>query len=862
MESLSTVEAGDVYGPYRVVRPLGAGGMGTVLLAEDPRLRRFVALKTCAGHSASQEAREHVLREARAAAQLSHPNIAAVHDVLDLDGQLIIVFEFVEGETLAERLRRGRLPVPEVIRIGEQIADGLAAAHAAGIIHRDLKPANVMLTRDGRAKVLDFGIARSAEIDSAETGSLVTTSSLFAGTPAYAAPEQWLGEPLGAHTDIFSLGLVLFEMLSGRRPFDAPSRLSMMQHVIEAPRPHISELNELVPPSVDALITSMLARDPADRPASAREIATTLRSIDRDLPLSQRALPIARRPLPRPWILAAAVALVAAIAALIVPLRLPRQVRSQTVPVVAVLPLANVTGTPTNDYLAAGIADTLTTSLASLSGITVLSRAAVMSAARTTTEPTQLAKELGATYVVEGNVQQSGDRIRISANLVRPDQSVAWADSVEGSFDHVFELQAHLATALGRALALQVSPAERAKIAEQPTRNPDALAAYYRGRALLERRDLKGNTDAALAAFDDAVRLDPDFAIAHAARGDTLWARYIETRDPRDAEGAIAAGTTALRLDPTRANVRYSLAVSLAGSGRVEEAVDEFNRALALQPNYDDARRALGNVLAENGRLEDAVVEYRKAIALRPNYWEHYSALGVALYQAARYDEALDAFGRAAELQPASGFTYQQLGAVYQAKGDLDRALAMYQKATSIAPIPQAYTNMGALLHQRGRYAEAVHAYQQSLALRPNSHATQRNLGDSLRRLGRLQEANHAYEAAAEIVGRELRVNPHNRRNRAFLAVYLAKLGRKDAAEREITEARAGDVPDVQVIYRAAVVYALVGDRTQALRNLGEAIDRGYTRKTAAEDEDFRSLQAMPEFQRLVAPQPSTGGKP
>ncbi len=268
------------YGPYRVVGPLGGGGMGTVLLAEDSRLGRRVALKTFTGDAAATvQAREQLLREARAAARLSHPSIAAVHDVLDVAGELVIVFEYVEGETLAARLKRGRLAVADALRIGEQLADGLAEAHAHGIIHRDLKPGNVMLTPQGRAKILDFGIAHTTSLENEETSPVLQSGpGVYAGTPAYAAPEQWLGEPLGPHTDLYALGVLLFEMLGGRRPFHTPSRLALMQQVVEAPRPHIREINEHVPASIDALVDNMLARDPARRPAGARDIANLLRS--------------------------------------------------------------------------------------------------------------------------------------------------------------------------------------------------------------------------------------------------------------------------------------------------------------------------------------------------------------------------------------------------------------------------------------------------------------------------------------------------------------------------------------------------------------------------------------------------------
>jgi eukaryotic-like serine/threonine-protein kinase len=845
---------GHTYGPYRVIRPLGGGGMGTVLLAEDERLGRFVALKTFTGRAAATaHAREQLLREARAAARLAHPNIAAVHDVLDIGGETVIVFEYCEGETLAARLSRGRLSVGEALRIGGQLADGLAAAHTQGIVHRDLKPSNVMLTADGRVKILDFGIAHSMALDNEETSPALTPAGMYAGTPAYAAPEQWLGEPVGAFTDIFALGLLLFEMLGGRLPFDSASRLRLMQQVIEAPRPHVRELNAHVPPSIDALIDSMLSREPAQRPAAARDVAAILRSIERDLPALSPAVPPVRSWLNR-WTVGAGVALLVLLAALVNTVRAPEAPGTAPMPVVAVLPLFNATGDEGKDYLAAGLGDSLTTSLASLNGITVISRAAVMSIWTRETEPAKIAKELGASYLVEGGVQQAGDRIRLSVTLVRPDRSVAWGHSVEGADNRVFELQMQLAAALGGALSVQVSAAERAKLAQEPTSSPEALAAYWRGRALLDRRDIKGNTDAALAAFDDAVRLDPSFAIAHAARGEALWARYTDTRDTAAAQQAVAAGTTALRLDPNVPAVRYSLAVSLAGTGRLDEAVDELQRALSLQPNYDDARRELGSVLARKGRLDDAIAEYRKAIELRPDYWGHHSALGFSLFQAARYEEAATAYRRVIALQPDSAVGYQQLGTVYQAMGRNAEALEHYERSLAIRPSPQAYSNLGAFHHARGDYEKAVEAYRAAIAMRPNSAATHRNLGDAFRRLGRQAEARRAYAEAARLAEAALTVNPLDAGTLSSLALYLAKRGDAESARARLDDALRLAPHDVQILYRAAAIHALAGRRSQAIDALTAALAGGISRQTAAEDDDFSSLMTDPAFLRVVQP--------
>ena len=282
-------------GPYRVVRALGRGGMGTVLLAEDSRLSRLVALKTFSGPEArSEHARAQLLSEARAAAGLSHPNIASVHDVLDVDGQVVIVFEFVEGDTLASRLEKGALPAGAALAMAGQLADALAAAHGQGIIHRDLKPGNIILTSDDRAKVLDFGIARVMPKDASAHTTAQTSPAMFVGTVGYAAPEQCLGQPVDARADIFSLAVVLFEMLAGRRPFPGEDATSVMRAMLQGEPPHIADAIPSISPALDNLITRALSRNPLHRPETVREFREGLRSIVTD---QRPPVPV---PVPRP----------------------------------------------------------------------------------------------------------------------------------------------------------------------------------------------------------------------------------------------------------------------------------------------------------------------------------------------------------------------------------------------------------------------------------------------------------------------------------------------------------------------------------------------------------------------------------
>ena len=847
---------GAALGPYKIVRHLGTGGMGAVWLAEDTRLHRQVALKMVRPADAGgAAARERLMREARAAASLNHPHIATVHDVLDHDDQVVIVLEYVDGETLHTRIKRGPLPPPEAVDIAIQIAKALSTAHAHGIVHRDLKPANVIIGEGGHAKVLDFGLARLLDLGSTQTAAArVETAGVvgFVGTPGYAAPEQMVSSGVDERADLYALGVVLFEMICGRRPFPGHDPLQLATSKLSQEAPALSSTGKLVPPALDRLVAQLLQRDPDDRPASATDVVSQLREVY-GAPSSTELAGVRR---PRFWTSVAAVALIAVLAGFGA-WALGRFARPSidpaAPPVIAVLPLENDSGDPAKDYLAAGIAESLISSLASLPSVTVLSRAAVAEARSRVKDEAAMAKDLGATYVVNGSVQESNGTLKISLHLVKPDRTVAWGDSVEGAFDRIFELQSRLASALTSALVVRVSASEREKMNAQPTTDTEALASYWRGQALLERRDIAGNLDSAIAAFSDAVARDPRFALAHAALGTSYWTKYVETRAAEWTQRAIDSGTTALQIDPDRPEVRYALAITLAGRGRANEAIEELQRALVMRPNYDDARRQLALVLGRQGRVDESLAEYQKALSLRPTS-ATYSSMGLMLFENARYEEAIAAFGQATELQPDNFMGFQQLGAVYHTIGKTDLALLNYKRANGIRTSPVTLSAIGAVHHSRGEFAQAIEAYRQSIGLRPNAAVTHRNLGDALARLGRVDEARAAYTRAAELTEAELKVNPQDARILGMLAVFLQKAGNQQQATARLNEAIRRAPNDIDVLYRAAVIQALQGRGDEAMQYLRRAVEGGYSRSRVNEEDDFSQLKTRSDFQSLVNP--------
>lgn len=829
--------------------------MGVVWLAEDTRLQRKVALKTVRGADAdTTDGRQRLMREARAAATLNHPNIATVHDVLDVAGQVVVVFEYVEGDTLAARLQRGPMSVAEAVEITWQLADALASAHAQGVIHRDLKPSNVVLAPDGRAKVLDFGIARLVPAGADMSASVPgTVGGGLVGTPGYAAPEQYLSRNVDGRADLYSLGVLLFEMIAGRRPFPGSDAIHLATSVLRDDAPKLTSAGPWVPPQLGQLVERLLEREPARRPASGEEVLIALSPL-RDIessPLARRTV-LVRQHVPTLTLVVAALTLMA-VAATVVWQQWDARPMGPEAPVVAVLPLTNSSGDPANNYLGAGLAESLITSLASVPRVTVLSRSAVEESRQQNPDRASFVRSLDASYIVTGSVQSIADRLRVTLNLERPDASVAWGETVEGPTNGLFELQTRLATALGNAIADQTPSGQRVALAAPTTASDPAQLAYWRGRAQLDRRELTGSIQAAIKEFADATAIDPKFAVAHAGLAEAQWAMYAQTNDKSWAERAMESTATAIKLEPDRPSVRYVAALTLYRGGRLAEAREEVARALALQPTFEDAIRLQATVLMRQGNAEQGLAEFKKVMALRPNAVSLYSDMGNALYAASRYSEALSAFEKAIELSPGSSLNLTRAGTAAQASGQRERALEFYERANAIQPRAETFSNMGTIYYGLGDYERAARSYEGALLIRPLSAITHRNLGDAYRRLGRSEDARRAYQQAVIRAEAEVSVSPSNARAIARLAVYQAKTGDDGAALKSLRRALELAPKDEQVLHRAGVIHALAGRAPEALDAIERAVAGGIARNAIAEDEDFARLKPSPRFAAVVS---------
>jgi serine/threonine-protein kinase len=865
-------------GPYRILERLGAGAHGVVFLAEDTRLQRRVALKTVAGTAGLQaaEVRRKLLREARAAARLNHPNIAAVYDVLETDDGVHIVMEYVPGTTLAARVRSGPLPHTQVLDLALQLSSALAHAHEMGVLHRDLKPANVMMAPSGQAKILDFGLARvqavgAGSIPVGSSDLTATDARQVVGTPPYMPPELLRGEGYDARSDIYSLGVSLFELLTGRRPFEAGDGMALTAAILTAPTPRPRLVTPEVPVPLDEVVFRAIARDPRDRFRWAVDLEGELKRLaagitdDTTTAIRRPSLLWSHGQRRLGWALVSLLAVGVAVYAAAGPAS--RLWRPPAGPisaaagsdVVAVLLTSSATDQMTQS-IGVSLADALVTRLSRVQGLSVVSRTATADY-RGTRDLPRVARDLGATLVIHGAFQRSPDKLALTVGLVDPrTQAVRWQETYDCTALPLPELQVNVVDGVLRAIRPTVGTGESA---EPLSHNVEALAEYSQGRAFLDRRDLAVNIDRAITLLRSAVTKDAGFARAHAALGEAYRAKYLVSRESDLLISARDASIEALRLDPSDPAVRYSLALIYRTIGRGDQAIAELRRLVAAYPAHDEGHALLGEMLADKGQTNEGVASLRRAIELRPGYWRHHQSLGLAFYRTGAHAEAENAFRRVIELQPDSAWGYQALGTVYHASGDLDRALKNYEQAIQLGSDAFAYSNMGTILYGRGEFQNALKFYRIAAELEPKSPIKHRNLGDVYVQLGRSRDAAVHYREAVALLREQLRANPANAPAFATLAVCEAKLGMFTEALGHAQQAVDLAPTDAEIRFKQAVVSALSGKREDSLRALERAVRAGYSPSVVSRDEDLSSLRSDPRFVNLVggiAPEGAHGG--
>ena len=847
-------------GVYEIEAAIGRGGMGEVYRARDTRLDRVVAIKILPAEWAVESARrERFEREARVTSGLNHPNLVVLHDIGQHDGLHFIVMEHVDGETLATRLGGGPLLPAVAAQFAAQIADGLASAHAAGIIHRDLKPANVMIGPDQRVKLLDFGLGKLVDARSQDptltsfTTGHDTQPGEIIGTPAYMSPEQALGRPAEAASDQFALGLILYEMLTGRHAFGRASGVQTMNAIIEAePRP-LSESGALVPPALGHVIRRCLAKAPSERFASTTDLARALHDVVDDYRgsrITAVAAPVARRR----WRIAALVTLAVMVVA--VPgWRWMAPDLAAGSREVAVLPLLNLDGDAPNQALADGLAEVLSARLAQLErfddGLRVVPANEVRRQNVTSARDARMS--FGVTAVVQGSLRRSGDGLQLTLNLTDTSSlQLLAADTIELPTRDARALQDEVVGRVMRLLRLELTDEARTVVSDGNTRAPGAAEFYLQGRGYLQRYERPENVDAAIALFERSVGLDANYGLAHAALAEAYWRRYELTKDAAWAVRAQTSGATALRLSPTLVQVRVTLGMIAIGTGQYEAAVGELTAALRQDPASADAHRELGRAYEAMGDHARAESTLKAAITARPADWSMYNALGALYARLRRYDEAATQFERVVALTPDNARGHSNLGAMYTQLRDWPKAFAALEKATALGPNDRTWSNLATAYFRQGRYQDAAAAFERAISLGATNYQVWANLASAWYWVpGREARSLEAYARAAELGEAERRVNPRQPALLGRLAECYAHLNNRRLAESLAAEAEALAPKDARVWLQTAQAFEQLGDRAGALRRVEMSLKLGLSREEVESSRTLEALRKDPAYASL-----------
>ncbi|PYV67922.1 MAG: hypothetical protein DMG97_26115 [Acidobacteria bacterium] len=719
---------GQILGHYRILEQIGAGGMGVVYRAHDERLDRDVALKVLPpGALADEPARKRFRKEALALAKLNHPSIATVYDFDTQRDVDFLVYEYIPGVTLKDKLSHGTLPEIEIARLGMQLAKALTAAHKEGVVHRDLKPANLLVTVDGQLKILDFGLAKLIRTSSEEDPTASPSETyVAAGTLAYMAPEQLRGELADLRSDIYSSGAVLYEAATGQRPFPetyVPRLIDSILH--EGPRPP-GRLNRRVSPALENIILKCLGKEPEQRYQSAAELHVDLERLS--TPGRSPTTHTGRyRNFARRWPVFLALCLAAMLAVLMALNtgkrrgRLLNYAGTPHIQSLAVLPLENLSREPEQDYFADGMTDALIANLSKISALRVISRTSVMRYKKVRDPLPKIARELNVDAVVEGSVLQSENRVRIMAELTdaAADRNL-WSEQYEGDLRDILVLQSNVAQAIAKEINIRLEPREQTLLVNTRTINPEAYQLYLKGRYYWNKRTQEG-LEKSLGYFKQAIEKDPSNSLAYAGLADcyVILAGY-NLRPPGEVYPlAQVAAKKALELDGTLAEAHTSLASYVWDYERNWQAgLREYERAIELNPNYATAHQWYSESLMRIGRRDEAIAEIQKAKELDPLSLVMNAVQGFVYYFARQYDQAIAQLKNTLELDtnfyPAHvflGWNYEQKGMYAEAIAQLQTAMSLSGGSRYVTPgLAHAYAAAG----QKARALELLNQLRQS----------------------------------------------------------------------------------------------------------------------------------------------------
>ncbi len=858
------LEPGSRLGSYEILGPLGSGGMGEVWRARDTRLQREVALKILPeAFSSDAERLSRFTREAHVLASLNHPGIGTIYSFEEIDGTHFLGLELVPGETLKQRVSRGPIPVSEALQIARQIAEALDAAHGKGILHRDLKPANVIVTPDGRVKLLDFGLAKTftaehpaSDISESPTAAADgTRQGVILGTASYMSPEQARGRTLDARSDLWSFGCLLYEMLAGRKAFDGETLSDILVAILDR-EPDWDALPAATPQPVRDLLHGLLEKSVEQRWRNVRDVKAALDGAfaSHSTMQTHARAPADRRPLR--WV----AALGTVLALLLVAFLLRTRAGDGALPkekYLAVMPFKDLSGRPDGQLVVDGLTESFRARLTKLRVPGLMVMAGAGSAAGD--DPARFAQDRGANLVLTGAFRRQENQIRLTYSMLAAGSpGILAADEIAGSAADQFGLEDRLVESVVASLRVHLEGAGAGAAAPQ---RPAESEPYYKALGLLRRSD---DSRSLLAAIDllKGISGGERSALVQAALGRAWIERYRATKDPAAAEAARAAVQRAIALDDGSPEAHLASGQLLTMMGKPGEAVVEIRRAIERQAPSADALLALGDALLDAGNAVEAEATYRKASEAHPAYWAPYNRLGALHYGRGDYARAITAYEEAARLNPSSARPLSNVCGAYLQTGRLDDAVRAAQKSLDLQPSASAFSNLGTAHYYAGRFAEAAAAFQKAAAVAPKRSTPWVNLGDALRWSdGGATRAREAYAEALRRADDEIKVNPRDvaaLRNKAHALMHLGE----EAKAREATlAARAAAPDDSTVLLSAAMLSLRRQDRTTAFALVADAVRQGFSPFLLRADPDLAAVRSDPLFEKALSTQRASGAQ-